>query len=37
MFGGGSFIGLYGLFFVINLIIQLFTGGLSELFGTAAG
>lgn len=24
----------YGFFFILNLIIQLFTGGLSELFPT---
>ncbi len=32
MFGGNTF-WLYGIFFVINLLIQLFTGGLNELFG----
>jgi hypothetical protein len=36
MFGGSSFFGLYGIFFVINLIIQFFSGGLNDLFGTAA-
>lgn len=29
-----GFLGLYGIFFVINLIIQLVSGGLSDLFPT---
>lgn len=33
MFGGNS-IWLYAIFFVINFIIQLFSGGLTDLFGT---
>lgn len=33
--GGGGIIGAlfsYGIFFVLNLVLQFFTGGLSELF-----
>ncbi len=30
---GGSF-PLYGIMFIINIIIQLFTGGLTDIFGT---
>ncbi len=33
----GGFFPLYGIMFIINLIMQLFTGGLGDLFGTAAG
>ena len=32
---GGAFLPLYGIMFIINLIIQLFTGGLTDIFGTA--
>ena len=32
-FNLGSF-GLFGIFFIINLIFQLLTGGLNELFPT---
>lgn len=39
LFGGGpgGLLGgavIYGVFFVINLVIQFFTGGLSDLFPT---
>lgn len=34
-FNLGSF-GLFGILFIINLIIQLFTGGLNDLFPTTA-
>lgn len=33
--GAGGLVGgavLYGVFFVINLVIQFFTGGLSDIF-----
>lgn len=31
----GGFFPFYAIMFVINLIIQLFSGGLTDLFGTA--
>lgn len=39
LFGGGSggLLGgaaLYGFFFVLNLVIQFFTGGLADIFPT---
>ncbi len=34
--GAGGFLPIYAIMFVINLIIQLFSGGLGDIFGMAA-
>lgn len=33
MIGGSSFL-IYAILFVVNFLFQLFTGGLTDLFGT---